>query len=430
MTTTLERVRDRADATAARRRVAATATAGGLVAITAVWGARLGERVLVRDAAPLYATWKPMLRPAILLPVAVALAVIWLDAKWTSALPFRRLLLACAIATAAWAASLALVEGTHGLVRGLDSRHHGYLGVLDRLPGPHEFLRTFTDAVAGYPTHVRGHPPGVMVGLLWLHRAGLASPAIVAASLIIAGASIPVAALLAARDVSGEEAARRAAPFLVLAPAAIWIVPHMDALYAAVGAWSVVLFVRAKQRDAFAFAGGVLLGVGLFLSYGLLPLAVVPAVLLVHARRWRALVLAAAAGAIVAGVFAAFGFWWPDGLAATRVEYLKGIAAVRPYGYFLLANLAAFGIAVGPGAIAGFVSVRDRRVWLLAGAALAAVVLADLSGMSKGEVERIWLPFWPFVALLTAQLPSPERRRWLGLQALVAIVIPILLFVP
>ena len=37
--------------------------------------------------------------------------------------------------------------------------------------------------------------------------------------------------------------------------------------------------------------------------------------------------------------------------------------------------------------------------------ALLAVVLADLSGMSKAEVERIWLPFLPWVMLATAALP-------------------------
>jgi hypothetical protein len=39
--------------------------------------------------------------------------------------------------------------------------------------------------------------------------------------------------------------------------------------------------------------------------------------------------------------------------------------------------------------------LRDRQLWLLVGAALTAVLLADVSGLSKAEVERIWLPFAP-----------------------------------
>ena len=41
------------------------------------------------------------------------------------------------------------------------------------------------------------------------------------------------------------------------------------------------------------------------------------------------------------------------------------------------------------------------------------VVLADLSGMSKAEVERIWLPFVPWLTALDCAL-LPERWRRLG----------------
>ena len=48
-------------------------------------------------------------------------------------------------------------------------------------------------------------------------------------------------------------------------------------------------------------------------------------------------------------------------------------------------------------------------MWLLVGAALVVVAIADLSGMSKGEVERIWLPFTPWLLLAGAALTSPDR---------------------
>ena len=60
------------------------------------------------------------------------------------------------------------------------------------------------------------------------------------------------------------------------------------------------------------------------------------------------------------------------------------------------------------------------------------MVLADLSGMSKAEVERIWLPFLPWILLATAALP---RRRGLlvaamGAQAGSAIVIQLAIETP
>ncbi len=64
---------------------------------------------------------------------------------------------------------------------------------------------------------------------------------------------------------------------------------------------------------------------------------------------------------------------------------------------------------------------------LVAGAA-AAVVTADLSRMSKAEVERIWLPFVPWLLLSTALLPERWRRPGLALQLVVALVVQHLLY--
>jgi hypothetical protein len=58
---------------------------------------------------------------------------------------------------------------------------------------------------------------------------------------------------------------------------------------------------------------------------------------------------------------------------------------------------------------------------MLVGAALAALLLADLSGMSKGEVERIWLPFVVWLVPLAALLD--RRRGWLLAQAALALAV-------
>ncbi|MGA8978988.1 MAG: hypothetical protein WB473_07690, partial [Pedococcus sp.] len=59
-----------------------------------------------------------------------------------------------------------------------------------------------------------------------------------------------------------------------------------------------------------------------------------------------------------------------------------------------------------------------------------AVLVADLSLMSKAEVERIWLPFVPWLLLSTAVLPPRWRRPALGLQAGLALVVQTLLVTP
>ena len=126
--------------------------------------------------------------------------------------------------------------------------------------------------------------------------------------------------------------------------------------------------------------------------------------------------------------FLAAGYWWLDGFAAAREQYLGSVASTRPYGFFLFSDLAAFALALGPAAAVALARLRDRRLWLLVGGGLAAVALADLSGMSKGEVERIWLPFLPWVMLAAR---GAARRGFalsgalLAAQAALAIVVEV-----
>ena len=51
------------------------------------------------------------------------------------------------------------------------------------------------------------------------------------------------------------------------------------------------------------------------------------------------------------------------------------------------------------------------------------VAVADLSLMSKAEVERIWLPFLPWMLLSVLWLPEPWRRRALVAQAVAGLVL-------
>ncbi|MGA8209622.1 MAG: hypothetical protein WB798_05660, partial [Nocardioidaceae bacterium] len=69
-----------------------------------------------------------------------------------------------------------------------------------------------------------------------------------------------------------------------------------------------------------------------------------------------------------------------------------------------------------------------RVVLLLAGAGVAMVALAEASLMSKAEVERIWLPFVPWLLVSCALLPEGWRRRGLVLQLGTALVVQHLLF--
>ncbi|MCX4095374.1 hypothetical protein [Nocardia sp. alder85J] len=60
---------------------------------------------------------------------------------------------------------------------------------------------------------------------------------------------------------------------------------------------------------------------------------------------------------------------------------------------------------------------------LLAAAGLVAIAAADLSGLSKAETERIWLPFDVWLLAATALLPRRAARWWLVTQAVAALLL-------
>jgi methylthioxylose transferase len=68
-------------------------------------------------------------------------------------------------------------------------------------------------------------------------------------------------------------------------------------------------------------------------------------------------------------------------------------------------------------------AVRRRPVMWLVLAAAVSVAVADKSGLSKAEVERIWLPFGVWLVSGAALVPSVSRRWWLAAQAVTALVV-------
>jgi hypothetical protein len=275
----------------------------------------------------------------------------------------------------------------------------------------------------------------------------------------------------------------------------------MDALFLGTAAWAVALLALAARTAAVsraavpraaiprvaalrghagvivpAAAAGTLLGSGAYLSYGLVPMVVVafaaglaawgsrlpagpvpwppapraagmsaaPPLAGPYAVRAAVPLAACAAGMVaVAAAFTVAGFSWLDGLRATHTAWAAGAGSDRPYGYFLVADLADLAVLTGPATAAALPLLRDRALWLPVGAALMAVLAADVAGFERGEVERIWLPFACWVVAATAALRPTggggarggsshggSARGWLALQAAVALAVQGLVFSP
>jgi hypothetical protein len=393
----------------------------GLVAL-ARWR---GLAVIHRDPRaalpfpPLAARFDPRFPWQAILPLAIAGVMVAVAPRLAAKVRWRTLLILGFVAAAGWAVALAQVDGRAGLTGDAN-----YLRDLPSIRTAGTFLSGFVANISHYSQHVRAHPPGFVL-LLWvMRRIGLGGSGWEGALVVAGGAAAAPAALLTVREVAGERRARSAAPFLVMAPVAIWVATSADAFFMGATAWSVALVVlatgrRGRRSDALALGAGVLFGTSLFLSYGVTLVALVPIAVAVARRRWRPLALAAIGVIAVTAGFAVAGFWWLDGLHATLMQYRASAARFRPQAAFWLIDLGAFALALGPATFVAIARLRDRSMWTLVGPAVLAVTVAALSGLSKGEVERIWLPFAPWILVAGASLGDDraDSRPWLALQA-------------
>ena len=419
----------------ASRRAHGTAAVTGwvLLLVTAVWWGQhlLPEGRLNVHAPPFQGYFRVALLsvvPAALFAL-VAIVVLPIAAR---VLPWGALLLLSWASAATWAVLLALWDGHPSLARPI-ARHREYVpAVSDVGNDPLTWLSTFAEqaALKEHPLHVNGHPP-LMVLVLWIwDRLGFSGPQWAAALVIGAGASAVVAAAIVLRALGDEQSARAALPFLVLAPFAITIATSADAFFLGTGAWAAAAVAVGLRRGSLLLlgVGGLLAGSLPYLSYGLLPLGavlVVTGVLAVRARgrtiRHQEILALLTGLVVVPLLLTAGGFWWPDGVAATHQAWAAGSGDNRPYVYSFVANFAVLGVLVGPATAAAVVRRPPRAPVVLASAALVGVLALALSGVTRLEVERIWLPFAPWLVTLCAALPRQERRRWLAVNAVCAL---------
>ncbi|WP_406259274.1 hypothetical protein [Streptomyces nigra] len=427
---------------APRRDLYAVAAAVLLFAVAAVVGTVVEHRdgTLHVNWPPVLATWHPHAGPGTPAALLVAAAVVAYGPVVAARLPWRRLLLAVWGAGMAWTWSLALVDGWQRGVAGRLATRHEYLRAVDRFQDIPATLRDFTGHILlgtpeHWPAHVAGHPPAATLTFVFLDRAGLGGGAWAAVWCITLGTTAAVAVLVAVRALASERHARRAAPFLVLAPGAVWLGTSADAWFAAVAAWALAflaLAVTGHRPRATGLACGLLSGLAVYLSYGLTLLVVIGAgVLLLGSARLRPLPFVLAGFAVVPLVFTTLGFFWWEAYDVLVTRYHQGVGGERPQVYWVWANLACQVLVVGVATVAGLrrtASVpllrgrtADGRLGVLVLAALAAILVADLSGMSKAETERIWLPFTLWLLPATAFLTGV--RGWLAAQAGVALLV-------
>lgn len=397
--------------------------AAGFVAMaatvaTGLWLARHDGEELGLPFPPFIGRWAPNATLWALVAAGLLALAVWAGPRLLS--PALR---PAAFAAAVYALTLVLrlalgatSGGTDGLARVFDP--DGFEGPNEYLPaltaltyGPGFFLDRFAELVPALPVHAAGHPPGL---LLVMDMFAIDTPGRLAALCIAGGALIAPLAYALGRQLLDERRARIAGLLTALAPSVLLFgATSADALYAVLGllaAWPL-----ASRRLPARIAGALLLAAASLFAWSLLAVGAWAALL-----AWRRngikdmLGLGALCGTVllaVHAVVAALTGFDPIGtLEATEQVYRFGIAAERPYWYWLAGSPAAFLLMLGlPIAWLALRALGARDDTAIA--IFAVIAIAAIAGFTKAEVERIWLFFAPFVCLAAATALDERRLR-------------------
>jgi methylthioxylose transferase len=412
--------------------------------VTPLINASAGRLYSFANTAPLFGWWDAHIGWGTVPAIVIGVAAVVYGHPIAQRLPWRFVPWTTWATACAWAFSLAMIDGWRRGFAGRLTAPHEYLRQVPTVTDIPEAVRTFASRILDFQpdswmTHVSGHPPGALLTFVWLDRIGLGGGAWAGLLCLLVGSSAAAAIVVAVRALADENTARLAAPFVAVAPTAIWIAVSADGYFAGVAAWGIALLALAARKTArwpaLAAAGsGLLLGWGIFLNYGLALMALPAVAVLFAAADWRSTVRALLPAVLVAlamvVVFVVAGFWWFDGYLLVQERYWQGIANDRPFQYWSWANFASVVCAIGLGSVAGIGRVLDiaalkRRsgLHLVVLGALLAVVCADLSMLSKAETERIWLPFTVWLVAACALLPPRSHRWWLALNVAGALLL-------
>lgn len=421
--------------TSRETRTAAIATLCGFLLVAASMIVPLFLEADVRvHWPPMHADWLPRFSWLSLMPIAVGLALWQLTLRFAAVLSWRALTWSSVGATWVWTMALALSDGASGISR-VYERAGEYVYDAQRVGAIGPMLSTFVERIpyAAQPDnwriHVAGHPPGALLYFVGFDRLGITSPFWIGVTVLTIGTTAVAAVLLTLRVLGSEELARKAAPWLILAPTAVWMGSAGDAMFTAVAAWGLLLLALAARRGSaiYGVGAGVLLGYCVYSSYGLTLLGILAVTVLWLGRSWRPLPWALLGALGVAAVFTAFGFYWWEAYPVLVERYYDGMASDRAYSYWVWANIAAWtftaGLAVWAALPRAAAELRRRNpLAVLAAAAGASIVVATLSGMSKAETERIFLPFTLWIVALPALLPARWAKPALLSQVVLALL--------
>jgi hypothetical protein len=182
----------------------------------------------------------------------------------------------------------------------------------------------------------------------------------------------------------------------------------MDAVVLLMAAGFVTLGVlgsEARRSPLWALGSGLLLGCAALMNYAVAWLGI--SVIAVYFVRRRPLLIALTAigGLIPLAIAQIAGFSWTAGLSAAQADFSARVGPERSWLLWAFLDVLLLLLACGPAIIRAARRLHLTPGWPFVVGAALAVGFAILSGLSRGEVERSWLAFYPFL-LIPAVAPA------------------------
>ncbi|GIK58148.1 MAG: hypothetical protein HND44_10765 [Chloroflexi bacterium] len=330
--------------------------------------------------------------------------------------------------------------------------------------------------------HARTHPPGLLIANrltmdllarfpalaerlaypaaatrcidLWL----LDRPTAVSAALLIwaiipllAAALTVFPAYWLAKELLGSTAVRLATLLVITLPSLLLFAPKAVQLYAPLSLLIFLTFYRGLQNWSWRwfFLSGLLFSLATFLSLGNLSLALLLGAYVsgayVSGAKCQApshpltpppvhlftCSLAFALGAATLWLIYWLGWGVPPWVIFQTGlgQHYELVTHIRRYEWWLAWNLVDVLVFAGWVVVVGFTAVLLQTIrrrpltpvhWLAISTAVLLLVL-DISGAARGEVGRLWLFFFPFLALAAADWLAETQPGWRQQAALVGL---------
>lgn len=307
------------------------------------------------------------------------------------------------------------------------------------------FLATFNENVLKLPMHAQGHPAGAIlffwtieriiepfashlvflqsieinhvdVALIWngLTVVQKASAIISPFLIVFLSSTSPILIYFIAKKLYDVKSAVRAALLYCVIPSVLLFTPINDIFLPLFVLLSFLFFITGIKRcsNSYLFLSGVIFSLGLFFSLSLLPLIVVFGFYFILQKSTLSSLIKLGAS-FIAGLCALPLFlqlFFDYNTLLVSQTLMSGLPQMRSYQTWVVYNLYDFFIFSGIPVSFLFIFLcvqvvksiwrkQYKKVDLFSIGFIIMLILLNFSGAIRGEVARIWLPFYAFLVM-------------------------------